>query len=76
MEELMVVTQWITSPDGTKDVAIRAAFNGRCTDMTAQPTQNIMPAPNLVSVRCRCDSANADLIEADPDCYVESRDTI
>ncbi len=74
MEELIVLSQWVETPEGKRETSVWATFDGRCTDVTYQPVQNLNPEPNVVTVRCRCDTINADLIEAS-DNYVVSRET-
>ena len=41
-----------------------------CVDSTNQPAENLRPKPNLYIVQIECDEATLDLIEADPNYYV------
>lgn len=74
MEILIIQSAWEVLDPIITDIVpkVRANYNGICTDVTNQPTENIPPDSNVFSCRFECDLATAEAIQADPDYYIQS----
>ena len=60
------------SPQITTDHPTIAKYE----DVTAQPSENLSPNPNLFACKIECDDVTLTAIEADPNYYVVYADVI
>lgn len=57
---------WVTDPDGQKSKKLSRDYAGLfISDVTGQPSENVTPDPNLVTVLVTCEAAVLEQIEAD-----------
>jgi len=73
-EILIIQTPWVgsASSNDPNRPKLLAAYSGKYTDVTNQPSENIPPDANVFSCRFECDLATAEAIEADSDYYIQS----
>ena len=67
-----VLSPWldIDVGDDSRRAHLGTTYVVDLSDITGQPSQNVMPSPNMMACYVRCEEAVLDAIEADADYYV------
>lgn len=70
MWEAEIVTAWGYKPSGANKAQLALAYPLLCQDITGQPSTNLQPDPNLLSVYVECEASVLDAISADGDFHI------
>lgn len=65
-----VITGWGHKATGANKAQLALNYPLMCQDITGQPSANLWPEPNLLTVYVECEAVVLDAIEVDADYHV------